>query len=457
MAAHQGEETVTPTVRRRGIRLWRVALIFVFAAVVLLAGLRWHWRREFYGRIEALRTAGEPVTPEDLDALYKWPESGDNAANWIVGADGFRRGITPEENKLLTRALTHSSQQWPLGERLPDEVLKALESYVGDNQKALGLLHQAAAIEHSRYPIILKGGFETPLPHLSVVRDGVRTLCFEAVWETECGDAERAVPSLLAALRVADSLADEPILISQYVRCACIDLVVGALERGMNRVAFPEETLQSLSAAMGRAYDPNRLRRAVVDDRCLGIALFKDPVTLGRKGFDHAPPAFILEAYEALGLSCREGVIYLDRMRRLIEAASLVPEERLKAIHAGNNEIRRDHPWDMLLPRLRQRILDPVHHTTLDLRHLAYLRTAQAALAVERFRLAAGGLPDSLGQLVPVYLEAIPKDPFDGEPLRYCQLAPGFVVYSVGEDGKDNGGQGQGDGGARDIVFRVER
>jgi hypothetical protein len=58
----------------------------------------------------------------------------------------------------------------------------------------------------------------------------------------------------------------------------------------------------------------------------------------------------------------------------------------------------------------------------IDIRRIAGLRTAYVALAVERYRLAFGRLPDTLVDLVPTYLEAVPKDPFDGDELRYKKL-----------------------------------
>jgi len=35
----------------------------------------------------------------------------------------------------------------------------------------------------------------------------------------------------------------------------------------------------------------------------------------------------------------------------------------------------------------------------------------------------------------------MPLDPFDGAPLRYKPLAKGYVVYSIGPDGHDDGGK----------------
>jgi len=76
----------------------------------------------------------------------------------------------------------------------------------------------------------------------------------------------------------------------------------------------------------------------------------------------------------------------------------------------------------------------------IETRHLAHLRATHTALAVERYRLTKGRLPQSLDNLVPTYLETIPTDPFDGENLKYRTLETGFVVYSVGEDLTDEGG-----------------
>ena len=75
-----------------------------------------------------------------------------------------------------------------------------------------------------------------------------------------------------------------------------------------------------------------------------------------------------------------------------------------------------------------------------NLRLVAQIRGARGALEVERFRLATGRLPDNLAELSPTFVNGIALDPFDGQPLRYKKLAKGYVVYSVGEDGKDDGG-----------------
>jgi hypothetical protein len=71
----------------------------------------------------------------------------------------------------------------------------------------------------------------------------------------------------------------------------------------------------------------------------------------------------------------------------------------------------------------------------------ARLVALKAALAIERSRLANNNaLPATLDALVPDYCSSPPRDPFDEQPLRYKKVARGYVVYSIGADGVDNGG-----------------
>ena len=68
----------------------------------------------------------------------------------------------------------------------------------------------------------------------------------------------------------------------------------------------------------------------------------------------------------------------------------------------------------------------------------ARVAATQAIVALRGWRDDHGGLPDRLTELVPDYLDALPRDPFDGEPLRY-DPENGWL-YSVGADLVDAGG-----------------
>jgi hypothetical protein len=71
---------------------------------------------------------------------------------------------------------------------------------------------------------------------------------------------------------------------------------------------------------------------------------------------------------------------------------------------------------------------------------------ADVGVAMTRYRFDHGKLPTRLGELVPEYLEAVPLDPFDGQPLRLVMKENRAVIYSVGPSMKDDGGAERTDG-----------
>lgn len=92
-------------------------------------------------------------------------------------------------------------------------------------------------------------------------------------------------------------------------------------------------------------------------------------------------------------------------------------------------------------------------------------RAAAIALAIRLYRFDhASQYPPKLEDLVPDYLPSIPRDAMasDGRPLGYRPNATPPVVYSVGSNGKDDGGVGAFQGrdarwkGSPDAVFPLE-
>ena len=63
-------------------------------------------------------------------------------------------------------------------------------------------------------------------------------------------------------------------------------------------------------------------------------------------------------------------------------------------------------------------------------------RAVVVRIALHRWQLAKGHLPDRLEDLVPGFLAAVPADPYDGRPLRWVS-AGGGMLYAVGSDWTD--------------------
>lgn len=82
------------------------------------------------------------------------------------------------------------------------------------------------------------------------------------------------------------------------------------------------------------------------------------------------------------------------------------------------------------------------YHDTYQLR----FRATRLIIALERCRLAHGRYPEKLDELVPEFLPGVPEDPYSAQGFVYKRgddpAAKGsYTLYSVGDDGEDNGGQ----------------
>ncbi|HUS80071.1 MAG TPA: hypothetical protein VM283_02315, partial [Armatimonadota bacterium] len=85
---------------------------------------------------------------------------------------------------------------------------------------------------------------------------------------------------------------------------------------------------------------------------------------------------------------------------------------------------------------------------------MARLNVARAAIALALYRAEHGEYPESLSDLEAATGEALPTDPFTRGPLHYERGERGFIVYSVGENGYDDGGRTDDAG---DIVWECTR
>jgi hypothetical protein len=81
------------------------------------------------------------------------------------------------------------------------------------------------------------------------------------------------------------------------------------------------------------------------------------------------------------------------------------------------------------------------------------------ALAIAAYRVDHKKLPAKLDDLVPKYLKVVPRDPYRDSPLTYKSDGRRYLLYSVGADGKDDGGKSHaealeepGDSGDESVV-----
>jgi hypothetical protein len=289
----------------------------------------------------------------------------------------------------------------------------------------------------------------------------VRLLALEAVERTESGRPDEAANSLWAALRLGHALHREPILISGLVRIASDSITVGQIERLASRAELSAKALQKLEAGLRDEADPKMLERVFIGERCFGMDAYQTYFlgaggprrdALNALGGGPAVPPLINvvpRAYFKADL-----VHYVDFMTEYVVAAGKpYPQGVLEGARLGRTFDERVPAYfpisRMLLPALWRTF-------TSGQQHLAKMHTARLALATLRYKAERRRLPDGLQELIPKFADAVPLDPFDGKPLRYQREVGGFAVYSVGENGRDDGGDTEIlQGRFPDVGFRV--
>ena len=415
----------TPSKRFR-LRGWHIWLLLVIGFVGLVVLFVFSGKNGLEKEIAAIRAAGYPADFEELDKYYSIPEGVPNAADIYTKA--FYAYQKPDgelaDHLPMRGSIVMADRRGPLD---PNSV-KAIISNLQANKETLEFLDEAAAIEHCRYDVDFSQGIMLIIPNLSEMKGCTQLLAEQTMLLAHQGDGDAAVKNIARQLALAQSLKKEPILISQLVRMACVALNNSSVEYILNRTTLTDEQLTGLQQQLSQVYQDDPMATGLIGERCFSISYIHDPQQLG---------ATASGLMRITGVADRNAMVSLEMFGQYIDAMKLPGHERLlrcREISAEVDDLSFFYSLTKMLMPAFERIAQ------IDLRVAAGVDCARVALAIERYRLARGSLPKELADLVPRYIDKVPIDPFDGKPLRYKLTEPGYIVYSIGEDGTDEGG-----------------
>jgi hypothetical protein len=283
--------------------------------------------------------------------------------------------------------------------------------------------------------------------------------------QVEEGDLDAALLTLRTIVYTERPLAEGPLLLGALVAAAShVYLAEGVervLARGEPSDASLDATRRLLEAEIARPLLLAAFRgeRAMVEDviRALDEGRVSRDDVAKSQFFANPPPQTgysevdrVLNRLAGTDFSRANAVARLRHFTWLVERLKESPDGLLE--HADEWAVLRSQ-----LPRGVKALMDMmVHYATDGGVDEVRLRCAVVALAAEQFRRAHGCWPTNLGDLVPRYLTAVPRDPFDRQPLKLARRSDGLVIYSIGKDGRDDGGDVErGPGRGRDVGIRL--
>jgi hypothetical protein len=295
----------------------------------------------------------------------------------------------------------------------------------------------------------LNAFIDANFPYSDELSRVVFVLWFDAKLQIEAGNLDPAINDVQAMICAARSVGDYPGLSAQMTRAGAIWRAIPCLETALAQGQAEARSLAALQSLLeDESRHPNRMlalrgERAIVDD--LLEQIHAEKLGFGAiPGFTEYP--FVIRAFTNQ-INLRENQANLLRFHTRAAEAGRLPETKqvsfMKALNGEWTDEARQWGFMEQNRRLTERVLlgriigTPTWLGISD----AMIRTTVAGLAAERFRLDNGRWPESLDQLVPKYLADVPNDPFIPGPLKLRKLPDGIFIYSVGYDGRDDGGK----------------
>jgi len=304
------------------------------------------------------------------------------------------------------------------------------------------------------------------LPHVQVMRSAARLLTVDTRWALEQGDTERATRNIEAMLGITSQVTEGKLLVSSLVGYAIHAMTMTVIDECLHSDAtFSDAELERIHAAVAkvevlelvdmaaeRAMFMDIVQKSYTDDgqgdgriTAAGLDLWEKVFQLSSSSFQRQEGwSFESAARQALAPT---SLLFLATRKQLTDKADELFVEMNKLIKAEMSgteaeQIERDiselsiayTPIKLLFPAIGM-----ARQATVRVKLNA--DSVQAALAVIRYQRQHGQWPESLDSLVGTFLKTVPTDPFDGQPLRYRLQDDGFVIYSVGVNGVDDGGQ----------------
>jgi hypothetical protein len=294
---------------------------------------------------------------------------------------------------------------------------EAIDAVITLYETGFRKLAEAQRRDHCVFEVAL--GDDALLPHLQSARQVARVASLRVRRAVEQGDFDAAIRAVEEVLRLARDLRPRGSMFTQMVAGTiiegdvCDDMVKAVLAGPELRVEHCDRLLKVFLSHETSSSDG--YAEGLRGEYLTTLASLRNLVRQPAQVVAHASPAD----------SSRQVRDLTDYYRALLGLDGLPYAARIEKI--ATLKI-----WEPALVACSQAMG----------RETASLRATECLIVMRRWQLTHRGLPRAL--LVAAReagLKAVPADPFNGKPMRVAVLRGQPIVYSVGKDGRDDGGQ----------------
>lgn len=346
-----------------------------------------------------------------------------------------------------------------------EDIWTKLRESLSENRETFDAASEAATSGPIRFELDANGGNGILLPHLASLKNLAQTLGGRAVLELHDGDKDSAWKNWFASTRLVTAWQPEPVEISQLVRFACAAIVYNTTWQMLQTNCWTDDQLAALQSEWESADFFSGLPETAAFARASAVA------TCQQERLQPLGAGPTLSGIFRSPMSVWAELRYYSQQRRYLNHGTYEDEKGL-LIHYRDREVElaraiKSATWAEM--RQLSGIINPTFQskhssrtqTILNLRqiNLGFQRQGQGtlgkaataeirrriiltAIALERHRGQSGSYPKTLADISRDLLKNPLTDFADGKTLRYRLNDYGqFVLYSVGVDCVDNGGE----------------
>jgi hypothetical protein len=446
-----------------GAKLMAVVLILFLVVDILLSLIA---GRGFRREVERARKSGVPTTYQEL--AKGTPKQDNEPARLIRQASKYIQTSDREmaiRDFLLFRG--SNSKEWLKRCRdgkTPEQVEQDCRKAVAECEPAVRILRQAGDYPECKFAVKWSDPLDTNWSHHGAIRRCVELLAARAVLQARDGNMDAAADDTVLLLKLLRIIEAEPDAGSFLSNVSRVRLATDSLQEAIRTRTVTEAQTSRLQRELGKIELDRGLRLALKEELVRSLYLFdkalKDPywprsqiccLTTG----DYEGPGWVeLTLFATAELACRP-VAYRNGRAFVSHHLTLtgVIDKPYRMIPPRDFEfagVRSEIPisniiWFSPMPSGLWASRDVA---------LAQVGLARTALALKSIKNSTGAYPASLKGM------QHSSDPFSGKPFVYKRSDNGFILYSLGQNLKDDGGKtksASSNPNAYDIVWRCDR
>jgi hypothetical protein len=427
--------------KKQPLTWWRRALlVLVLSAMAVLAFLilaDYLVERQLGNEIIKISRANEPITYLDLQPPLSQSGTGEDAAAYYQEALSSIPLSDPENLNKLNTFYRKNIISLPANQ-FPSEIYEKVSQDLVKLQPVLEKFDKAGTLPLSQFDIGLEQGTKVCKTRLNSVQAAFLLLSLRTLHLILKSEDDTAVDSMVTTLKLLRVLDSYPTMVLHTTRSLLVANACQDIHLLLEHAHPSEKALAKLQDALSHTMPANTLERMFFAERAYQLEIARNllPDNIASQFLQNdvppLPERLSLPSSRLGRLRVRQASIrYLRDMAKLIAAAR--------------------HPWPQPLDDTANNMPLPAEKPVgllsggavfirLTAETLALVRCTILTVDVERYRRQHSELPASLDDLRPTYIDSLPIDPFTGKELLFNRDNESYVVYSVGDNRKDDGG-----------------